>query len=188
VEDPDLPLVQALQAGHDAALDELMARHKDALSAFIYRYVLNETDAAELTQETFVRAYFNICSFRPSAKFVTWLYTIATNLCRDHARSRHGKEARRTSFLSAEETPEISSGTALPDEEAIAHEQTAAVAAAIANLPHDLKTALILTALEGLSHIEAGLRLGISPKAVETRVHRARQRLEKALHWKPPSP
>ena len=180
--DEDLPLVQSLQAGDDTALDELMSRHQAALFGFICRYVRNETDAAELTQETFVRAYFNIASFQPKARFVTWLYTIATNLCRDHARSRHGKESRKTySIFEDEKAGELPSSDARPDQQAEKHEDMADLESAIDQLPHDLKTALILTALEGLSHIEAAERLDTTPKTIETRIYRARKRLESIL-------
>src|SRR5271165_3901139 len=87
-EDPDLTLVQALQDGEDRTLNELMDRHREGLFRFVLRHVHNEADALELAMETFVRAYFNIGKFRPRAKFATWLYQIALNLCRDHLRSR----------------------------------------------------------------------------------------------------
>ena len=72
---------------------------------------------------------------------------------------------------------ELPSDALAPDEEAVQAEQARQIERAIDQLPHDLKTALILTAMEGLSHNDAAQRLGISPKAVETRVHRARKRL-----------
>jgi RNA polymerase sigma-70 factor (ECF subfamily) len=182
VSDADLSLVEALQNGDDAALDELMGRHKRPLYSFIYRYVLNAEDAEELTQEAFVRVYLNIRSFKPNAKFVTWLYTIAANLCRDHARSKSHKEAGQTRSIYEGEKPlELPSNQAAPDQTAVTHETLDDVRKAIDALPHDLKVPLILTALDGLSQIEAGERLGISPKAVEARVYRARRRLEKVL-------
>ncbi len=180
--DEDLPLVEALQAGNDAALDELMRKYKTPLFSFISRYVRNEADAEDLAQETFVRAYFHIRAFRPHAKFVTWLYTIATNLCRDHVRSRWTRNARQTQSLFEHEEPEdLPALAASPDQRALVDEQLASVEKAISELPHDLRTALILTALEGLSHIEAAERLGITAKTVETRVYRARKRLEAIL-------
>ncbi|HEY5753412.1 MAG TPA: sigma-70 family RNA polymerase sigma factor [Chthoniobacterales bacterium] len=187
MDDEDLPLVRALQAGDDSALDELMSRHKAALFGFIYRYVRNEVEAAELTQETFVRVYFNIRSFTPKARFVTWLFAIATNLCRDHLRSRHHRDANRTFSLdsSGRDKPvELLARDPTPFELAECDEQVKAVEVAIGRLPHDLKTALTLTALEGLSHIEAAQRLGTTPKTIETRVYRARKRLEKMLRVK----
>jgi hypothetical protein len=69
-EDSDLALVQALQHGENRALNELMDRHREGLFRFVWRQVRNETDALELTMETFVRAYFNVGKFRPKAKFV----------------------------------------------------------------------------------------------------------------------
>lgn len=187
LDDEDLPLVRALQAGDDSALDELMFRHKTALFGFIYRYVRNEADAAELTQETFVRAYFNIGSFTPKARFTTWLFAIATNLCRDHLRSRHHRKANRTFSLDAsgrDKFVELPAQDPTPVELAECDEHVRAVEAAIERLPHDLKTALTLTALEGYSHIEAAQRLGTTPKTIETRVYRARKRLEKMLRVK----
>ena len=161
-----------------------MTRRKTALFSFIYRYVQNAEDAAELTQETFVRAYFNIRSFTPKARFATWLFTLATNLCRDHVRSRHHRDASRTFSLSSDEegkSVELPSHGPNPDEIAERDERMRAVEAAIDRLPCDLKTALILTALEGLSHTEAAERLRTTPKTIETRVYRARKRLEKIL-------
>ncbi len=185
--DEDLSLVQALQVGDDSALDELMTRHKAALFGFICRYVGNEADAAELTQETFVRAYFNIRSFLPKSRFAAWLFTIANNLCRDHMRSRSRRDANRTFSLDAGEgnaVAELPSHEPTPDEIAEREERLRMVEAAIGRLPHDLKTALILTALEGHSHAEAAEWLGTTPKTVETRVYRARKHLEKILHSK----
>ena len=72
-DDPDLELVRALQAGEESALGELMGRHEEAIFRFFYRYLTNATDAADLTQETFVRVFFRIQQFQPAAKFSVWL-------------------------------------------------------------------------------------------------------------------
>ncbi len=190
--DPDWPLVRALQAGDDTALDGLMARHRDGLFRFAWRYVRNQETAADLTQETFVRAYFKIWQYRPTAKFATWLYRIALNLCRDHARSAPARVAARTE--SFEVTGETSAGDDRrkiepvspgqnPAEEAASGEEVRRLQAAIDTLPHDLKTALILSALENRSHKECAELLGITPKTVETRVYRARRLLGEKLRW-----
>src|SRR5271156_1425728 len=86
-EDPDLSFVTALKSGQDQALNALMDRHRKGVFNFVFRHIPNEAYALELTVEAFARAYFNIGRFRPSAKFVTWLYQIALNLCRDHLKS-----------------------------------------------------------------------------------------------------
>src|SRR6476661_6764080 len=116
MDDPDLTLVQALKVGKDQALDELMDRHREGLFRFVLRYVHNETDALELALETFVRAYFNIGKFRPAAKFATWLYHIALNLCRDHLRSRAHRDSLQTASINSlaqeGEDPSVIAGTA----------------------------------------------------------------------------
>jgi len=88
MEDSDLALVRALQAGDDRAFDELLRRHTDALYRFVRRYVESDADAEDLTQEAFVRAYFGVRDFGSRAKFLTWLFRIAHNLCIDFLRSR----------------------------------------------------------------------------------------------------
>jgi RNA polymerase sigma-70 factor (ECF subfamily) len=178
--DPDLPLWQALQQGNDGALDTLMERHSGGLFRFIYRYVLNEEDARDLLQETFVRAYFKKSQFQPRARISTWLYRIALNLCRDHARSRVTKESKLTeSFAMPRE--DIVSNTATPSDLASTEEEISLLERAIQRLPDDLRTALIMVALEEKPQEECAQVLGISRKAVETRVYRARQLLRQRL-------
>ena len=72
-EDPDLPLVRALQAGQDHVFEALVDRHQAGLYRFVFRHCSDETGAIQLTQDTFVRAYLNIGKFRPKAKFVTFI-------------------------------------------------------------------------------------------------------------------
>src|SRR4029434_7131106 len=181
--DPDLELVEALAGGDESALDELMARYEEPIFRFVYRHVFNETDARELAQETFVRVYFNIRKFKPDAKFATWLYQIALNLCRDHAKSRRAQEAAVTESLSAREDAEehrahdVAVEARTPADEAVTRERLTVLEAGLAALPHDLRTALVLTSLEERSHQECADLLKTTPKAVETRVYRARKAL-----------
>lgn len=182
--DPDLALVTALQGGEEAALDALMERHQEPVFRFILRHVLNEADAAELTQETFVRVYFGAAKWKPTAKFTTWLYQIALNLCRDHAKSRKTKNAAVTHSLSEPRHPDeveverdVPSGGATPADEALTNEKMAALESGIAQLPHDLRTALVLTVFEQRSQQESAELLRTTPKTVETRVYRARKLL-----------
>lgn len=187
MDDPDLPLIQALQQGSDGALDDLMHRHREPLFRFIYRYVLNEEEARDLLQETFIRAYFKRDQFRPSAKFATWLYHIALNLCRDHARSHARRQERLTQSLvlrsdeGEERERDITAAGGNPAETAQTNEAMHILERAIQSLPHDLKAALILVALENRPQKECADLLGITVKAVETRVYRARKLLESRL-------
>jgi RNA polymerase sigma factor (sigma-70 family) len=182
--DPDLPLWQDLQRGNDAILETLMDRHKEGLFRFIYRYTQSEEDARDLLQETFVRAYLKRHQFQPRARLSTWFYRIALNLCRDHARSRAGKQSRRTESIfvqteaAGEHPREIPSPATSADRILESKEESARLHAAIRELPHDLKTALILTVFEDYSQKECAELLGITPKAVEGRVARARKILE----------
>ena len=180
--DADLALVQALQAGDDSALVQLMDRHQEALFRFIRGYVQTEADATELTQEAFVRAYFSISRFKPTAKFATWLYRIALNLCRDHAKSRATKRAAITDSFARlgndsdaeRDFPTIGN---TPSEQALISEKMGALHRAIAQLPHDLRTAIIMTAIDQRSHQECADLLETTPKTIETRIYRGRKQL-----------
>jgi len=170
-----------LAEGHDAALNELMARHGERLFHYLVRQLQNETDAAEVAQETFVRVYQNAAKFKPGAKFSAWLYTIATNLTRDRFRSR----SRHPQVSLEAENPitggslgdELSEEAASPSEVLQDEESAAIVRRALAKLPEELRTPLILAEYEQQSYIKIAQILDCSPKAVETRIYRARQKL-----------
>lgn len=181
--DPDLPLVRALHGGDENALTELIHKYQQPLFRFICRYVGDEETARDLLQETFVRLYFNARKFKPRAKFSTWLHAIAANLCRDFARSkRHRMERATVSFEAFDQDETRVSDTAeMPGDALVSAERLAALEAAISELPHKLKTALILFSLENRSQAECAELLGVSAKTVETRVYRARKILEKKL-------
>ncbi len=183
--DADLSLVQALQSGDDAAFDILMERHREPIFRFIQGYVGNEAEAVDLTQETFVRAYFNIGRFKPVAKFSTWLYSIALNLCRDHAKSRRTKNAAVTDSLTPADTEierNLPSGGRSPAEAAESGEKMRALEHALAQLPHDLRAALVMTVMEQHSHQECAALLETTPKTIETRVYRARRLLVELMN------
>ena len=178
--DLDLPLVQALQAGDESALNKLIRKYEEPLFWFIWRYTGDEETARDLLQETFVRLYFGIRRFKPHAKFATWLYSIAMNLCRDYARSKQRRQSCVTESLDAVDLHrEVADRGA--DANVESHERLEALEKAIKKLPHDLRTALLLFAVEGRSQQECAELLGVSAKAVEARVYRARKRLENTL-------
>ncbi len=185
--DPDLELVNALSGGDESALDKLMARYAEPIFRFIYRNISNEADARELVQEVFVRLYFNIKKFKPDAKFSTWLYQIALNLCRDRAKSRSARQAAITESLSAHENAddqlirESAIEKRTPYNEAITREKMSALEDGMGTLPSDLREALVLTVLEQRSHRECAEILKTTPKAIETRVYRARKHLHEWL-------
>lgn len=175
--DPDWSDVAALQTGEDAALDRLMERHRDPLFGFVKRMIGNAHDAEEIVQETFVRAYFQIHRYRPKSPFAAWLYQIARNLCRDYFRSRAYRQGQATEELDRPPKDPPQTERRSDREE----ERIEAVQAALMKLPPRLRECLILTAIEGMSHAEAGARLGLTAKAVEVRNYRARALLGKLL-------
>lgn len=177
-DDPDFEWVRALQNGDDAALNELMARHRLPLVRFLHRYTRSAAVAEDLAQETFVRAYFHIGDFKPSARFSTWLYRIGVNLARDYARSKQFKRALRNEPIPESGTAwELPDTASLPSDQARAAEELKCVYRLIHELPHPLKSAFLLTVIEERSQKEVAEILGITPKAVETRVYRARSLL-----------
>ena len=174
-----------LQAGYDVALNDLMERHATPVFHFLCRMVGNEDDANDLAQETFVRVFKSAKSFRAGEKFSTWLFAIAANLARNHFRWRS-----RHPVLSLDaENPETkqSMGSTLPanspspKESALAAERAAAVRLAVQKLPEDLREAIVLCEWEELSLAEAATIIETTPKAVESRLYRARGILRERL-------
>ena len=174
-----------LMDGQDDALDDLMQRHGPRVICYLTRQLRDESEAADLAQETFVRVYQHRARFDPRRKFSTWLYTIATNLARD--RQRRQLRRPQVSLDAANESSETTLQDRLeatapsPPEMLQAGERTVAVRAAISELPEDLRTALILVEYEDFSQAEIAAVLDCSVKAVEMRLYRARQQLRERL-------
>jgi RNA polymerase sigma-70 factor (ECF subfamily) len=182
-EDRDRADMERLQAGQDAALNDLMARHSERLFHFLVRALQNETEAADLAEETFVRIYQSRVRFDPRQKFSTWLYAIAANLARDRFRwrARHPEIALETAPQEQEWPGELRDPQLTPGETVEKAERARIVREAVGALPEEMRTPLILAEFEGLSHAEIGQVLGCSPKAVEMRLYRARQQLRTRL-------
>lgn len=183
---PDKTLIQLVVEGREVALNELMRRYKHKLFAFISKYVKDEDAAYDILQETFIRVHFKAESYSPAYKFSTWMYQIAINLCRDW-----GRKQKLRQFLSLDASlGDSDSGTLhdmLPDTSgniedlSELRQQLRVVDQEIEKLPHKLKTALILFALEENSQERCAEILGVTPKTVETRVYRARKILAEKL-------
>lgn len=177
----DESLMTALAAGDFPALDALMLRWQRPLQSFLLRHLQNEADALDLAQETFVRVYRHRDRYRPGARFTTWMFQIALNLARDHARKH---QRRRTDSLEAAPTVAtagLAAPDSAPDAAARRAEEVAAVRAAIAALPEELREVLVLFEYEDKSHAEIAEIIDASPKAVETRLYRARDKLRASL-------
>ncbi len=175
--------MRRLQTGDDAALAPLMARWEVPVKRFIFRIIGNTAEAEDLAQEVFVRIYTKRASYRLGAKFSTWCFSIAANQAKNRLRWW-----RRRPVLSlnawvergGEATDESRAG-ASADGEAVRREQIASVQTAVAALPIDLRTAIVLFEYEEQSMGEIAAALGCTAKAVENRLYRARQLLKAAL-------
>jgi RNA polymerase sigma-70 factor (ECF subfamily) len=177
--------MEKLQAGQDAALNDLMERHATPVFHFLCRMVGNEDDANDLAQETFVRVFKSAGSFRLEQKFSTWLFTIAANLARNHFRWR-SRHPNISLDVENPETEQTLGGTLpadgpAPNEAALAAERAQAVRVAVGKLPEDLREAIVLCEWENRSTAEAATILETTPKAVESRLYRARQVLRERL-------
>jgi RNA polymerase sigma-70 factor (ECF subfamily) len=177
--------MERLMAGHDTALNDLMERHAKPVFHFLCRMVGNEDDANDLAQETFVRVFKSAGSFSLEQKFSSWLFTIAANLARNQFRwrTRHPNVSLDTANQETEQTlgDTLPANNPAPNEEALAVERAAAVRAAVGKLPEDLREAIVLCEWEERSTAEAATILETTPKAVESRLYRARQILRERL-------
>lgn len=173
----DADLAGQARLGDEAAFGAIMRRHKGPLYRLILRHIGSPEDAYDVLQQTFVAAWSALGRFDPDRPLAPWLRTIAINKSRDF-----GRRQKVSRLLFGPPPPSEPAAPAWLEDEARASERRLArLERAITELPAGLKEPLILTALEGLSHAEAGEALGLSAKAVEVRVYRARKQIASGL-------
>lgn len=180
----DSELMGRLAAGDDLALNTLMDRWGGRVVSFLGKMTGSREAAVDLAQETFVKLYQARHRYRSSGNFSTYLFTIAANLARNHAR---WKRRHRTLSLdgaseeAAAPLAEVADPAKTPEEAAQAIEKIHAVHEAFLDLPQDLREAMTLFVYEGMGYAEIGTVCQCSPKAAETRIYRARQLLKERL-------
>ncbi|MBN8707995.1 MAG: sigma-70 family RNA polymerase sigma factor [Verrucomicrobia bacterium] len=183
----DWEIARRAANGDEDAYACLIARYQAPIHSFVYRSVGNEETSLDITQEVFVKAWFALGRVREKARFSTWLFQIAVNLCRDHVKSKANRQSRVTYSFARDERDEkpgereFAHPDPAPDRQAELSENASVLDAEIRNLPGDLRPAFLLGAVEGVSHKEAAEILGISAKAVEVRIYRARRILVERL-------
>jgi RNA polymerase sigma-70 factor (ECF subfamily) len=170
----DQLLVDRARLGDRHAFDLLVLKYQSRLLSLVNRLVSNQSDALDVLQDTFVKAYRSLHTFRGESAFYTWLYRIAVNTAKNHLASNL-KEAKDVS-VDDEATGELSvlQDFSAPDEEAGAEELQRAILHAIEQLPDDLKQALTLRELEGMSYDEIALAMNCPIGTVRSRIFRAR--------------
>ena len=179
-DDLDNEWMRSLAGGEELALNRLMDAWSEPIIAYLTRLTSNAATAADLAQETFVRVYRHRYRFSTSQKFSTWLFAIATNLARNHARWRGRHPEILLEHENLSNLPHAAAHAA-PDERAIANERLIAVEKAVVELAHELREVLILATWHGMSHSEIARVQNTSEKAVELRLYRARKMLRELL-------
>ncbi len=174
----ELELIRRAREGDETAFAALVDRYAKPVLNFIWRIIGDRTDAEDLAQDSFVRAWQRLNSFRENrAAFSTWLFQIARNAAIDRLRAR----ARRPQTPLDEIAVEPASSRPGPDAEARHNELGAAIAAAVAELPEDQRTAFVLAEYHGMAMREISVVMDCSEKSVENRLYRARQFLREKL-------
>lgn len=168
--------------GDRAAFTALMAASKRDLHRFIRRYVGDEDEAHDLLQETYVAAWLAIRRYDPARPFDVWLRAIAVNKCRDWGRRRAVRRVvRGVMGLDAPEAAAVGDDAPAPEARLDDRRRAEALQRALSNLPDALKAPLLLATLEGRSQAEIAAILGVTVKAVETRIARARKALTERM-------
>ena len=184
MEASDSELMTRLANGDDFALNALMDRWSDRLAAFLYKMTGQRDAALDLAQETFVKLYQARERYHSGSNFSTYLFTIGSNLARNHARwkGRHPTVSMdATQDDGASTLPELAATNQTPEEAAQSAEKFRAIHQAFLLLPPDLREAMSLFVYEGMGYSEIASIRQCSQKAVETRIYRARQILKERL-------
>jgi RNA polymerase sigma-70 factor (ECF subfamily) len=174
--DTDHDLVLQSQNGNLAAFETLIRNHQRMIHSLTFRMSGSPADAEDLAQETFIRAYEQIGSFRGTAKFSTWLYRIAVNTCLNWRQS----EARRF-HLHANCAAEMSAQHRNGENSPADTQSSQQMQSALLKLPAKQRAAIVLTIYDGLNHAEAAQVLGCSETTVSWRVFAARRKLKRGL-------
>lgn len=176
----DAALVHAARAGEQSAYTQLLQVHRAAVFRMCRNHVGEEAEALDLTQEAFAAAFAALAGFDTARSFRTWILRIAVNKCHDWARRR--KVRGFFAFARPIETAfDIADNAASPEDVLADRQEIAHLRQAVAALPLGLREPLILFAIEGLSQAETADVLGLTQKAVELRVARAKRRLSEIM-------
>jgi RNA polymerase sigma-70 factor, ECF subfamily len=183
----DLSLVRRVQSGDKGAFDALVRKYQHKLVKLVMRYVRNPAEAEDIAQEAFIKAYRALPQFRGDSAFYTWLYRIAANTAKNAvvSRDRSPIEYNIDRNDSSEEQPYDMQGrmkdSETPEGLVLTDEIRRTVNAAIEALPEDLKTAIVLRELDGLSYEEIAAAMDCPVGTVRSRIFRAREAIDRRL-------
>ena len=184
--DPDAVLMLRVKRGDRAAFAELVEKYKQPLFNFVFRTLRDETETEDVAQNTFLQVWKARARYQRTAKFSTWLFTIARNLCLNEIRrrSRHQAESIEETHAEHEDQPrqqyEDKAHIAAP-EKLLHGELAAKIEAALAELPENQRTAILLCRQDELSYEEIAEVLDCSLSATKSLIHRGRETLKEKL-------
>lgn len=180
----DHELVRRVQRGDSVAFDLLVRKYQHRIAALIGRYISDWSETQDVAQETFLRAYRAIASFRGDAQFYTWLHRIAVNTAKNHLVSHNRRPP--TDDIDAADAEQFESGIRLrdtdtPERELMRQEIERTVMRVVDGLPEELRTAITLREVDGLSYEEIAQRMDCPIGTVRSRIFRAREAIDAEL-------
>jgi RNA polymerase sigma-70 factor (ECF subfamily) len=181
----DQLLVERVQKGDNKAFDLLVLKYQHKIVSLITRYVHDHAEALDVSQEAFIKAYRAIGRFRGDSAFYTWMYRIAINTAKNHLVSMSRRPP--ASDLDAQDAEQFVLGdsrlkdTGSPEQELARSELQTAIDKAIAGLPDDLRTAITLREMEGMSYEEIAITMDCPIGTVRSRIFRAREAIDQQL-------
>jgi RNA polymerase sigma-70 factor (ECF subfamily) len=184
--DPDAVLMLRVKRGDRAAFAELVERYKQPLFNFVFRTLRDETETEDVAQNTFLQVWKSRARYERTAKFSTWLFTIARNLCLNEIRrrSRHPAESLEETHAEHDDQPSRQyedKKIFLPTETALHGELAQKIEEALAGLPENQRTAILLCRQDELSYEEIAEVLDCSLSATKSLIHRGRELLKEKL-------
>ena len=183
-EQSDLELVRRAQKNERGAFDLLVLKYQHKVIKLVARLLRDPTEAEDVAQEAFVKAYRALGSFRGDSAFYTWLYRIAVNTARNSIASRQRRPLDYEAELSESEQNNVAARLKhddTPEATVLSEEIRQTVNSAIEQLPEDLRTAIVLREIEGLSYEEIATAMDCPVGTVRSRIFRAREAIDRAL-------
>jgi RNA polymerase sigma-70 factor (ECF subfamily) len=180
----DQALVERVQKGDKRAFDLLVRKYQHKVVGVISRYISDWSEAQDVAQEAFIRAYRAIAAFRGDSQFYTWMYKIATNTAKNYLVSQGRRPP--TDDIGVEDAVQLDGGARLkdratPEHELLRQEIEQTVFATVEQLPEDLRTAITLREVDGLSYEEIAEAMNCPIGTVRSRIFRARDAIDQKL-------